>query len=130
MKTITIVCDDHPGIVAEVSEIAASTGANIESFEAKTIGTLAVVSISVDKHDETLLALAQSPFHAFSDDAILIQLDDKPGALANISQRFKSAGINLRSLRIIRRDGGKAIVAIGMDRKDEILDLLKDVMVL
>jgi len=130
MKTITIVCDDHPGIIAEVSEIAASTGANIESFEAKAIGTLAVVSISVDKHDETLLALAQSPFHAFSEDAILIQLDDKPGALANISQRFKSVEINLRSLRIIRRGGGKAIVAIGMDRKDEILDLLKDVLVL
>ena len=130
MKTITIVCDDHPGIIAEVSEIAASTGTNIESFEAKTIGTLAVVSISVDKHDETLLALAQSPFHAFSDDAILIQLDDKPGALAHFSQRFKSAEINLRSLRIIRRGGGKAIVAIGVDRKDEVLDLIEDVRVL
>ena len=59
METITIVCDDHPGIIAEVSEIAASTGTNIESFEAKTVGTLAVVSISVDKHDETLLALSR-----------------------------------------------------------------------
>jgi hypothetical protein len=130
METITIICDDHPGIIAEVSEIAASTGANIESFEAKTVGTLAVVSISVDKHDETLLALAQSPFHAFSDDAILIQLDDKPGALAHFSQRFKSTEINLRSLRIIRRGGGKAIVAIGVDRKDEVLDLIEDVRVL
>ena len=130
MNTITIVCDDHPGIIAEVSEIAASTGANIESFEAKTVGTLAVVSIVVDKHDETLLALAQSPFHAFSQDAILIQLDDKPGALANFSKRFKSAQINIRSLRIIRRGGGKGIVSIGVDKKEDVLDLLNDVRIL
>ncbi len=129
MKTITIVCDDRPGIIAEVSEIVSSTGANIESFEAKTIGNLAIINISTDRDNKALIALTQSLFYGFSEDSILIQIDDQPGALAKISKQLKSADINLRSLRIVRRSKEKAIVSIGADKTDAIIEILKDVLI-
>ena len=131
MRTLFVVCDDHPGIVADVTEIIAATGANIDSFYARSVGTLSVISLSVskEKHEECLHVLAASPYHGFSDDAILIQLEDKPGALAEISVRFRNADINLRSVRLIRRLEGTSIVAIGADRTDEIVELLKDVLI-
>jgi len=131
MKTIVIICDDHPGIVADVTEMVAGEGANIEEFEARSIGSLAVVKMSVGKsrHEEALRKLARSPYHAFMDDSILVQLDDEPGALAAVAKRIRDTGINMHSVRLIRRGGGKSIVAIGADRTEELLQLLHDVLI-
>ncbi|HBO44578.1 MAG TPA: hypothetical protein DD670_11710 [Planctomycetaceae bacterium] len=129
MKQIIIVSEDRPGVVAEVSEAMAAAGVNIETIDAETIAGSGVTIMTVDKYDDALRALAQTPFHALSEDAVVVQLDDHPGELARITRRLKEANINLRSIRIIRREGGKSIVAIGTERTRQTMELLKDVLV-
>jgi hypothetical protein len=129
MKQIIIVSEDRPGVVAEISEAMAAAGVNIETIVAETVAGSGVTIMSVDRYDEALRALAQTPFHAISEDAIVVQLDDHPGELARITRRLKEAQINLRSIRIIRREGGKSIVAIGTERTDQAMSLLSDVLV-
>lgn len=129
MKEIVIVSEDRPGVVAEISEALAAAGVNIEFITAETIGGSGVVILTVDRYDEALRALARTPFQAISEDAIVIQLDDKPGELARITRRFKEADINLRSIRIIRREGGKGIIAVVAERNDQARELLKDVII-
>ena len=104
-------------------------GVNIETLSAEGVGDMAVTLLTVDKYDEALRALAKTPFQAISEDAIVVKLDDKPGELARIMRRFKDAQINLRSVRIIRRDQDKSIVAIATERTTEAMELVKDVMV-
>jgi len=131
MKQIIIISEDRAGVAAEISEAMAAAGVNIETLAAETVGGSSITIMTVDKYDEGLRALAQTPFHAISEDAIVVQLDDRPGELARIMRRFKDANINLHSVRIIRRDptSGKSIVAVGTERTDEAMELLKDVMV-
>ncbi len=129
MKQITIICESRPGVMAEISEALAAAGVNIETLDAETFGTSGVIIMTVDKYDDALRALARTPFHAISEDAIVVQLDDKPGELARITRRFKEAEINLRSIRIIRRDAGKSIVAISTRRPEEAKELVKDVLI-
>ena len=129
MKQIIIISENRPGVVAEISEAMAAAGVNIETIAAETLGASAVTIMTVDKYDEALRALAQTPFSAISEDAIVVQLDDRPGELARITRRLKDANINLRSIRIIRREGGKGIVAIATERTAQTLELLKDVLV-
>ncbi|NLE36515.1 MAG: ACT domain-containing protein [Pirellulaceae bacterium] len=129
MKQIIIVSEDRPGVVAEVSEAMAAAGVNIETIDAETIAGSGVTIMTVDKYDDALRALAQTPFHALSEDAVVVQLDDHPGELARVTRRLKEANINLRSIRIIRREGGRSIVAIGTERTRQTMELLKDVLV-
>ncbi|MBN1909242.1 MAG: hypothetical protein JW818_05855 [Pirellulales bacterium] len=131
MKQIIIVSEDRPGVGAEIAEAMAAAGVNIETLAAETVAGSAIAIMTVDKYDEGLRALAQTPFHAISEEAIVVQLDDRPGELARIMRRFKEANINLHSVRIIRRDPetGKSIVAVGTERTAETLALLKDVLV-
>jgi hypothetical protein len=129
MKQIIIISEDRPGVVAEVSEAMAAAGVNIETIDAETVAGSGVTIMTVDKYDEALRALAQTPFHAISEDAVVVQLEDHPGELARVTRRLKEAEINLRSIRIIRREGGKSIVAIGTERTQQTMDLLKDVLV-
>ena len=129
MKQITIVAKDHPGLLADISEVMLKAGVNIESMAAEQVGGSAAIVMTVDRYDVALRALANTPFKAVSEDAILVKIDDKPGGLAAIALRFKDAGISLRSLRSLSRDAGKCIVAISADRTKEAMDLVKDVLI-
>ena len=129
MKQITIISEDRPGVVAEICEALAGARVNIESMDAETIGGSGVTKLTVDRYDDALRALAQTPFHAISEEAIVLQLEDKPGELARITRRFKDANISMRSVRIIRRANGASIVAISTERTEEAMELVKDVMV-
>ncbi len=129
MKEIVIVSKQSDAMVAEITEALAAAGVNIEFLSAETIGGSGVVILTVDRYDDALRALARTPFKAISEDAFVIQLDDKPGELARITRRFKEANINLRSIRIIRREGGKGIIAVATNRTDEARELLKDVII-
>jgi hypothetical protein len=129
MKQITVVTTDRPGVVAEISEALAAAGVNIEELAAEGVGGTAVAILAVDRYDEALRALAGRGFKAVSEDALVVQLDDRSGELARITQRFKDANINLRSVRIIRRWGGKCFVALAAERSEVAMALVKDVLV-
>ena len=129
MKQITVVAEDRAGVAAEITAALAAGGINIETFDAEATASVMVGILTVDKYDEALRALVTAGFPAFSEDALVVQLDDKPGELARIMRRFKDANINLRSIRFIRRTGNKAFVAIGTERTDEAIALVKDVLV-
>ena len=129
MKEIFIVSDNRPNMVAEITEALAEAGVNIEFLSAEIIGGSRVAILTVDHYDEALRALAKTPYQALSEDAILIQLDDKPGELARITRRFADAGIELRSIRILRYEGGTGIFAVAADRPEAAAELLKDVLI-
>jgi histidine decarboxylase len=73
--------------------------------------------------------LARTPFQAISEDALVIQLDDRPGELARITGRLRDAHIDLHSIRIIRREPSKAIVAVATQNNEAAKDLLKDLLI-
>lgn len=128
MKQITILTDDRPGILAEICEALAAENINLESMDAETHMHHGVIIITVDKYDKALHVLRNASFQAVSENAILIKLEDKPGALAQIAKRFKDANINLKSLRILRRDGADSIVAITPENNlKEAAKLVRDV---
>lgn len=129
MKQIVIVSEDHPTVVADVAEALAAAGVNIEFLDAEVVGSSKVVVLTVDQYDTALKALAQTSFQAISEDALVIQLQDKPGELARITQRLRDAQIDVRSIRIIRREGGTGIVAVATDRNAEARRILADVLV-
>ena len=129
MQEITIVCEDCAGMLAEIAETLGAAGVNIETLDAESVGNSAVFVLTVDKYDEALRALANTRFTAISEDAIVARLDDNPGELGRVLSRFKEAKINIRSLRIIRRDAGKSIVAIATRRTEEAKRLLGDLLI-
>ena len=129
MKQITVVTESSPGLLAQVSEILAERGINIETLNAETVQDYGVVIFTVDRYDEALVALRDAGVPALSEDAIIIRIADEPGALARISRRFHDAEIRLRSVRIIRRDAGHGLVALSTERTERALDLVKDVLI-
>lgn len=129
MKQIVIVCKTREGLVAEIAETMAERGINIESIDAEESGNIDVVTLTVDKYDEALQALLDIGINAVTEDVVLLRMPDKPGALATVAKRFKDHKIHLRSIRLIHRSRGEAIVAVSMDRTDEAMKLVREFMI-
>ncbi|MDH5546680.1 MAG: ACT domain-containing protein [Gammaproteobacteria bacterium] len=130
MKQITIISPNRPGVMADISETLAQAGININHIDAETFNESAIIIMNVDNYDRALYELQKFPdLKAVSEDAIVIRIENKPGALAQISTRFKNANINIRSIRFLERDEDYGLVAISTERTEEAMQLVNDVLV-
>ena len=126
MKQIVIVADNRPGIVADVTMALGEKGVNIGTIDGEAIKGVGVVRMTVSDYDLALRVLRDAGFHAFSEEVILIQLEDKPGALARVARRFKDARIDITSLRIVSRDGKTGVVALSCEDSERAKELVRD----
>ncbi len=130
MKQLAIVTEDKPGIVADISTVLANKNINIESIDGEATKCHGVIILSVDKYDEALKTLNDASFKVYTEDTIVVEVPDEPGALAKIARRFKDADINMRSIRIIKREAGNSLVAIATDHTKETIKLVEDCIVM
>ena len=124
MHRVTVVARDRPGLIAEVSEVLAARAVNIVAIAGETFGADAVLHLEVDALDAALSALAAAGFQAVSDDVLLLRIEDKPGALAQVSRRLADARINIRGINMVQRGGGFAIVGASTDDNARARELL------
>lgn len=129
MKRITVILDNHPGAVAELTRTLAERQVNIETLDVEDSGPAGVANLVVDQYDRALQALRDGGFRAVSEDALVLRLKDEPGALARVATRFKEAGINIRSMHILKREGNHALVTIVSERPRESAELVRDLIV-
>ena len=129
MKQITIVTKSQRGLTADISELLAKAGINIETLDAEDVEGVDVVTLSVDHYNRALAALRDAGYPAVTEDALLVRVQDEPGALAKIAVKFKKADIAVHSIRIIRRDNGWGIIAIGTERTEAAKALVRDSLI-
>jgi len=128
MKEITVIVDNRAGMLADISTALAAQSVNIESIDGEAAESRGIIRLTVDNYDIALQALRDGGFQAVSEDALLIRLKDEPGALAKAASRFKDAHINIRSLRIVRRERGYALVTLVTEDNDAARELVADVL--
>jgi len=89
----------------------------------------AVFTLIVDRYDDALAALRNASLQAYTEDAFLVRLKDEPGALARLAKRYKDAGVDIRAMRIVRRQDGWGLVALSADDREPARELVKDLLV-
>ena len=129
MKQITIVTESRRGLPADIAGLLAEEGINIETLDAEEVEGADVVTLTVDRYNRALAALRDGGYPAVTEDAMLVRIEDEPGALAKVAVRFKEADIPVRSIRIIRRRNGFGIVAISTERTEAAKELVRDSLI-
>ena len=130
MKQITIVTKEYDGLTADIAAVLGDHGINIESLDAEAIEGMGVVTLTVNHYNRALHALKNAGWHAVTEDAFVLRVKDKPGALARVAKRFKDAGIHVRSIRIIQHEGEWGMVGVSAEPIDEARALVKDKLLL
>jgi hypothetical protein len=94
---LTIYVDDRPSELARLAEVLGQAGVNIEGFCAVTSGGgQAEIHVLVDDAADALAALAAAELEVgFEQEVAVVDLEDRPGALGDVSRTLGDAGINL-----------------------------------
>jgi len=124
LRSIRVIVPNRPGLLAELTEVLAAHGISIEQIVAEAPGTCAVVRMEIEQDDRALTVLTDAGYQAVTDDVLLAHIEDRPGALAQLSRRLADANLNIRSLHHVRRDNGKALVAISTDDNNRARSLI------
>lgn len=131
MKQLTVITSNEPGNLADITSALADREINVENIEADGHGRRGVVVLTVglDVYDLALRTLRENTScQIFTEDALVIRVEDRPGALAEIATRFKEASVNLRSLHIIHRYDGFSLASLVAGDRDAAEALVRDLM--
>ena len=121
---IIVIVPDEPGSLARVTEVLGQADINIESIDGGSIGELGAITLRTSDDDAAIHALLEADLRAVTSDAIVFHLPDRPGALAGVARLFGNHQVNVRTIHIVHRLSGHAIVAVTTDDDDKARSLL------
>ena len=129
MKQITVLTKKTPDELARVATILGDAGVNIEEMDAERLEDTGIIVLFVDRYDDALRALAANGLRAITQDALVIRIDDKPGALAVVAKKLRDANVDVRSIHILRRDATTSLVTLVATDQAKAKSVLADVVV-
>lgn len=112
---IIVIVPHEPGSLARVTAVLGEVNINIEMIDGRRMEEFGVITLSTNDNDGALHALLDADLRAVMSDVIVFRLLDKPGALAQVAQNLANRDINVRTIHIVHRLAGHAIVAVTTD---------------
>ena len=96
MKDLTVILEDRPGTVAAAAEGLGRAGINIEGFCGFAVQGRGVAHILVEDASSARRALQGSDTQVEDErDVVVMEVEDRPGSLGEVTRRVADAGINL-----------------------------------
>jgi hypothetical protein len=120
---LTIDVEDQPSELARLGQVLGSAGVNIEGFCAVTRGGgQAEIHVLVEDAADALTALAAAGLEVrFEQEVAVVALEDRPGALGDVTRRLGAAGINL-TLAYVATNTRLVFAADNLDEARGVLD--------
>ena len=95
-KDLVIILEDRPGTLADMGETLGDADINIDGFCAVTHKGEGAVHILVEDSVGARKALEAKGIKVSSErEVIVLDIDDRPGALGEIARKLADAGVNM-----------------------------------
>jgi hypothetical protein len=113
-QQLTIVIENRTGVLAEISRLMAVHHINIIHINAGGQENCGVLHLGVEGEDfaNALEVLRRAEYQVIPEEVLLVQVEDQPGGLAAIAVKLADAKVNVRSMRIVKRENGFCLCAI------------------
>jgi hypothetical protein len=96
MKNLKLILEDRPGALAKVGEAFGKAAINIEGLCGITCEGKGVIHVLVDDVEKARGALAANNIEIAEEmDVLVLDVEDRPGVLGNISRHLAQVGVNL-----------------------------------
>ncbi|MDD5044399.1 MAG: ACT domain-containing protein [Candidatus Omnitrophica bacterium] len=98
-KEIIVTIVNKVGLLAEISEIIANHGINIEAVGGYATGNNASIMIVTRDNLRAIEALKAKGYKgAVEEEAVMIDMENKPGALKNITRKLAQNDIDIKHI--------------------------------
>jgi hypothetical protein len=124
MQQINVLLQNRPGALSDILELLSSHNINVECLDVECLETKGVLSLLVDDFTTALDVLKERDFEAVGEEVLVVSVTDRPGELAKITTILKNESINIRSARVLSREGGKVTIGIVTENNERARVLL------
>ena len=93
---LTVILEDRPGELARIGEAAGAGGVNLEGMAAFTGEGRGVIHLLVEDPGPARKALGEAGIEVADErEALVVDLDDQPGSLGDLTRRLSEASVNI-----------------------------------
>lgn len=94
-RQLSLILENRPGVLAEVSTDLAANGINIEAVQVANLADHCVVRMVVSDPRRAVHLLEEAGALVFENEVLAVPLRHRPGALAEVAQRLGKARVNI-----------------------------------
>lgn len=106
-KEIAVTVVNKIGVLADMSKLLAETGVNIQAVAGYAVDKEAKIMLVTDDNVRSIEALEKSGYKSIKEnEVVVIDLENKPGALKNITARLATEGIDIKQIYGTTCSGG------------------------
>jgi hypothetical protein len=116
---ISVFLENSPGRLGDVTRVLADAGINLRAISIADTADFGILRLILDKSQEAVAALGKAGYTTRLSKVAAVEIADKPGALADVMELFKNAGINIEYLYAsLQGDVGKAVMIFKLKNED------------
>lgn len=126
--TIQLVISEQskPGVIAQVASVLGDAGVNIKAFSAPEVTRKGKLRFLVADLGGARVALKKAKIKFSEETALVLSLENKPGALNEVADLLTKARINITcGYCTPSREGKRAIVVLTLSNTQKALNLLR-----
>ena len=115
-----------PGVLARVTSVLASAGVNIKAFSAPEVTGKGNLRLVVADLDRARSALKAAKIRFREETALVLSLENTPGALSRVAEHLAEARINIKCAYCTpSREGKRAIIVLTVSNTPKALETLR-----
>jgi hypothetical protein len=118
-QQFTVRLKNEPGALASLAEALASNGIDIRTVAAGALGSTGCVVLSTSNDSAARDVLRRAKYAFLESEALMVAVEDRPGALAQLTRRLADAGVNIIGVVTLGRRQGKAELALAVDEVEK-----------
>jgi hypothetical protein len=111
----TVRVKNEPGALAHLATRLGEHGIDIRTLAVGAVGSYGCAVLTTSNDIAARDVLRQARYQFVEGEPLTVGVEDRPGALAQLTGRLGDAGVNITGLVLIGRHQGKAELAITVD---------------
>ncbi|HEX9043777.1 MAG TPA: hypothetical protein VF802_02015 [Candidatus Limnocylindrales bacterium] len=114
-KQFVVQLSNAPGGLATLSEALAADGVDLRAIGGGSIGESGHIIMTTADDDAARRVLEKGGYDFIEGEAILAEVDDRPGGMAKIARALADAGVNIYGHLFLGRWGDRAMFTFVVD---------------
>ena len=124
-KQFVVQLDNRPGAMATLAETLAGRGVDLRAIGGGGIGASGHVIMTTADDDTTRAVLREGGYTFVEGEAILTEVDDRPGGMARIARALSDEGVNILGHLFLGRWGDRATFTFVVDDPEKARPILE-----
>ncbi|MEN8141339.1 MAG: ACT domain-containing protein [Thermodesulfobacteriota bacterium] len=125
VEQIAIFLENKAGRMAEITAILAQNGINIRAMSLADTADFGILRLIVNDTQRASEILKENGFTVGSTEVLVVEVDDKPGGLAQVLQTIKEGELNIEYMyAFTQKSGETGLIIFRFDELDRAIDVL------